>query len=31
MFKCLNLYGANNVVQSSCTIRTKVFAEKAKA
>ena len=29
MFKWLNSYGANNVVQFSCAIQTKVFAEKA--
>ena len=27
MFKLLNPCGANNVVQFSCTIKTKVFAE----
>ena len=27
MFKWLNSYGANNVVQFSCTIKTKAFAE----
>ena len=29
MFKWLNSYGANNVVQFSCTIKTKVFVEEA--
>ena len=29
MFKWLKSYGANNVVQFSCTIKTKVFAEEA--
>ena len=29
VFKLLNPYGANNVVQFSCTIKTKVFAEEA--
>ena len=29
MFKWLNSYGANNAVQLSCTIKTKVFAEEA--
>ena len=29
MFKWLNSYRANNVVQFSCTIQTKVFAEEA--
>ena len=28
MFKWLNSYGANNVVQLSCTFKTKVFAKK---
>ena len=29
MFKWLNSYGANNIVQFSCTFKTKVFAEEA--
>ena len=29
MFKWLNSYEANNVVQFSCTFKTKVFAEEA--
>ena len=28
-FKWLNSYGANKVVQFSCTFKTKVFAEEA--
>ena len=29
MFKWLNSYRANNIVQFSCTIKTKVFAEES--
>ena len=29
MFTWLNSYGANNVIQFSCTIKTKVFAAEA--
>ena len=29
MFKWLNSYGANKVVQLSCTFKTKVFADEA--